>query len=730
MGSPYDAKAEGGVAQWTVAGRVKEKDPIAMVCTPVPPRSPLRFGVTSFHLERARTVLRERFGHAEFRPGQQSAVESVLAGKDTMVILPTGGGKSLCYQVPALMLDGLTVVLSPLISLMKDQVDAMQARGLPAAFINSSLTASQIGDRLARAERGEIKLLYVAPERFDLGRAGDRMAAMHVSLLAVDEAHCISEWGHDFRPSYRRVQEIQKRLGAPPTLALTATATPEVRRDIARVLGLRSPTVVLTGFDRTNLRWHVVRTKNDSEKDGTLVSLLGRDEGVAIVYAATRKTVDRVADHLRHGGISAEAYHAGLDDQRRKEVQNAFMQEQVRVIVATNAFGMGIDKRNVRTVVHHAMPGSLEAYYQEAGRAGRDGEFADCFLLHAFQDRFTHEFFIKGACPEREVVEAVYAAACRASSPDGALSLDAAGLAAAAKGKISDREAESALRLLGAAGAVTESAGSLSRARVRMLATHERIRSELGGDESLELDLLRAMWRATRGGVTEGSVVDLDSLPPGFGGGAGAGRLLDSLQSRQFLVWSRVGEGLVVTNRTSPLARWPMDWDTLDRRRRAETTQLDVMQKYAYTDRCRRGFVLRYFGDPAATSRCEQCDNCLSLGHRAVATTGVTRKGDGSRPGSPGREHRKKPPVGLPDMTSEERAVLDALRALRTSIARRESVPAYVVFADRTLREMARSRPRSVAALSDVYGVGPAKLKKYGEEFLKELRLQPDIFPA
>src|SRR5579862_1895878 len=205
--------------------------------------------VSPASIEGARAVLREQFGHEDFRPGQQRAVESVLAGRDTLVILPTGGGKSLCYQVPALLLDGLTVVLSPLISLMKDQVDALEARGLPAAFINSSLSSSQISDRLARAQRGDLKLLYVAPERFDFGKAADRIAAMGVSLLAIDEAHCISEWGHDFRPSYRRVRDIHERLGRPTTMALTATATPEVRRDIARVLALRTPDLVLTGFD-------------------------------------------------------------------------------------------------------------------------------------------------------------------------------------------------------------------------------------------------------------------------------------------------------------------------------------------------------------------------------------------------------------------------------------------------------------------------------------------------
>jgi ATP-dependent DNA helicase RecQ len=674
-------------------------------------------------IAQARTILHERFGHAAFRPGQERAVQSILGGRDTLVILPTGGGKSLCYQVPALILDGLTVVLSPLISLMKDQVDALEAKGIPATFINSSLSPGQISDRLAKAQRGEIKLLYLAPERFDFGSAAERIASMGVSLLAIDEAHCISEWGHDFRPSYRRVRDIREKLGSPPTLALTATATPEVRRDIARVLALRDPEVVLTGFDRPNLRWHVVRTKNDSEKDGSLASLLAKHTGVAIVYAATRKTVDRVAHMLNRSGIRAEAYHAGLDDERRREVQDAFMSEQVRAIVATNAFGMGIDKKNVRLVVHHAMPGSLEAYYQEAGRAGRDGEPADCYLLHAFQDRFTHEFFIKAACPERDVVTAVYYAACNRADADGSLSLDSAGLAAAAKGKISDREAESAIRLLTAAGAMTASDGSRSRARVRMLATPERIRTELGTEETIEIGVLRALWRSTRGAIAEGAIVDLDALPPGLAGTGGATTVLDALQDRQFVIWSRVGDGLVVADRAAPIERWPIDWDTLDRRRRAESAQLDVMQKYAYTDRCRRGFVLRYFGDPAATNRCEQCDNCLSLKHEAVASTSAPKelRKRASR-ASHGKRPAKTQSPELGDLTALERSLLDQLRALRTSIARRESVPAYVVFADRTLREMARTRPVTAGALADVYGVGPAKMEKYGEEFLGAIR--------
>jgi ATP-dependent DNA helicase RecQ len=295
-------------------------------------------------LDDARAVLHASFGYERFRPGQELAVGAVLAGRDAVVIMPTGGGKSLCYQVPALVLGGLTVVVSPLISLMKDQVDALTARGLPAAFVNSTLTSAQANERFQRAARGELKLLYVAPERFDFGNTAERLRDIGVSLLAVDEAHCVSEWGHDFRPSYLRMAAVRERLGDPATVALTATATPDVRRDIEAQLALRDPERVVTGFDRTNLHYHVVPVKNDAAKDHALVETLARNPGQAIIYAATRKNVERVTSVLTRARIPVVAYHAGLDDAHRHEVQDAFMKESVRAILATNAFCMGIDK--------------------------------------------------------------------------------------------------------------------------------------------------------------------------------------------------------------------------------------------------------------------------------------------------------------------------------------------------------------------------------------------------
>src|ERR1051326_498869 len=354
------------------------------------------------------TSLREHFGFDNFREGQRDVIESVLAGKDVVVVMPTGSGKSLCYQLPAMILEGATLVVSPLIALMKDQVDALRARGLPATFINSSIPEVEQRARIESLRRREHKLVYIAPERFRSSRFNAALQSIPISLFAVDEAHCISTWGHDFRPDYLRLRHVIRSLGKIRTLALTATPTPYVRSDIVQQLGLERPQTFVSGFDRPNLRIEVVHTEKEREKITRIKRLAQAHDGSGIVYTSTRKAVEQVGRELKKLGLGVSLYHAGMSDAVRVRAQEDFMNGRTQMIVATNAFGMGIDKRDIRFVAHYQIPGSIEAYYQEIGRAGRDGLPSTCVLLFNYADKNTHDFFIEGSCPELPVIKNVY----------------------------------------------------------------------------------------------------------------------------------------------------------------------------------------------------------------------------------------------------------------------------------------------------------------------------------
>ncbi len=352
--------------------------------------------------------LRQHFGFEDFREGQREVIGSILEGKDAVVVMPTGSGKSLCYQLPALILDGVTLVVSPLIALMKDQVDALQARGLPATFINSSISDTEQRARIDALRRREHKLVYIAPERFRSSRFTSTLQQIPISLFAVDEAHCISTWGHDFRPDYLRLRSVIRSLGTVQTLALTATATPYVRSDIIQQLGLNKPQTFVSGFDRPNLSIEVVHTEKEREKIARIRSLARQNPGSGIIYASTRKAVEQVGSKLKALDLKVSLYHAGMTDVQRVKAQDEFMSGRTQMIVATNAFGMGIDKPDIRFVVHYQMPGSIEAYYQEIGRAGRDGLPSTCVLLFNYADKNTHDFFIEGSYPDISVVKQVY----------------------------------------------------------------------------------------------------------------------------------------------------------------------------------------------------------------------------------------------------------------------------------------------------------------------------------
>ena len=349
-------------------------------------------------------TLETYFGHKQFRPSQEALIDALLSGRDVLGVMPTGAGKSLCYQIPALMKTGVSLVISPLISLMKDQVAALRNAGIPAAYINSSLTASQYREVLRRAEEGRYKIIYVAPER--LGAEGFTEFALKtkIAMIAVDEAHCVSQWGQDFRPSYLKIAGFLETLPERPVVgAFTATATAEVKNDIIRFLALRDPLSLTTGFDRANLYFGVIKTNNKPVVFRELIDRYIGDCG--IVYCATRKTVDAVCAELKRRGLAASRYHAGMEDDERRRSQEDFIQNRADVMVATNAFGMGIDKPDVRFVIHYNMPKNMESYYQEAGRAGRDGVHSLCMLLFSNDDIKTAEFLIGSSEKNAELTE-------------------------------------------------------------------------------------------------------------------------------------------------------------------------------------------------------------------------------------------------------------------------------------------------------------------------------------
>ncbi|MCX5654127.1 MAG: ATP-dependent DNA helicase, partial [Planctomycetota bacterium] len=432
-------------------------------------------------LEQAQALLHERFGHREFREGQADAVQSVLRGRSLLVVMPTGSGKSLLYQLPALLEDGLTLVVSPLIALMKDQVDDLVRRGVPAAFVNSSLSLDEQHERLAACVAGRTRILYVAPERFRSAAFLEMLRRVKVARMAVDEAHCISEWGHDFRPDYRRLKQFRNDLGRPRVTALTATATPRVQRDIIESLDLADGEVDIHvhGFDRPNLVLSVEQAPNEAAKNAFILDFLREEKGSGIIYVGTRQMAEDVAEAVKAVEPRTTFYHAGMEPEDRTRAQEEFLTGRAHIAVATVAFGMGIDKRDLRFVLHYHYPGSVEGYYQEIGRAGRDGLPARCVLLYAPADHFLREFFIDLNYPPPEQVEEVYEALW--STSDNPILMTYREIAKLCGDGMKEGHVGAAVRLLDGAG-VTRALSGEATARIVLARPGAEILADLRGE--------------------------------------------------------------------------------------------------------------------------------------------------------------------------------------------------------------------------------------------------------
>ena len=543
------------------------------------------------------SVLRERFGHPSFRVGQLPVVEHVTEGRDALVVMPTGSGKSLCYQVPAVARGGTTLVVSPLIALMKDQVDALTQQGVRATFLNSSITSAEYTARQSQVRAGEIELLYVAPERFS-ERFLAFLGGVDVRLLAIDEAHCVSQWGHDFRPDYLRLGRVREALGQPPTVALTATATPRVQDDIVTTLGIDGCRRFIQGFDRENLILDVFAVRGKRHKDDLLHDLV--TPGPALVYCATRKNVERATVALRSTGVKAGMYHAGLRNDERSEVQDAFMGGRIPIVVATNAFGMGIDKRDIRTIVHYDMPGTVEAYYQEIGRAGRDGRMSRAVLLHHRTDRKIQEFFIDNAHPPAAWVHKVYDwLVARGDNPVFATVEQMAGALPADAG---DRSADACLRILRRESMVRRIAPSDRPATVHVLRS---------APAKTPRQLRGQVWSLIRARAEPGDQLTFHArswcreLQIGRDQLASALRGLDA---RGYIAY-RAPERIGGVELLRPEVGLDLDDAKIRRRRNQEYAKLDKMEAYT-TASCRRRYVIEYFGEKPPFEECGTCDAC------------------------------------------------------------------------------------------------------------------------
>ena len=607
-------------------------------------------------------VLKQYFGHDAFRGGQEALIDALLSGRDVLGVMPTGAGKSMCYQIPALLFDGITVIVSPLISLMSDQVTALVQAGVPAAYLNSALTPGQCNTVLNRLRAGWYKLIYVAPERLLTPSFLSVCESIHISMVAVDEAHCVSQWGQDFRPSYLKIAEFLSVLSGrkrPVVGAFTATATDDVRDDIIRLLDLRDPFRITTGFDRPNLYFGVVHPEN---KEDALLSLVSdKQDRAGIVYCATRKSVEEVCSVLNAAGYSATRYHAGLSEEERRLNQQAFVYDEKRIMVATNAFGMGIDKSDVSYVIHYQMPKNMESYYQEAGRAGRDGSAAQCILLYSPKDVHTAKFLIENSEPNPEL----------------------------------DEEAQAAIR---------------EREFLRLREMNAYCRAErclrksilqYFGDETVSdcgncsVCKTRCEWEEAD--VTAQAKTVLFCVLQ-TGQRFGVKMILDILRASR-------GERIVSLgfDRISTYGSMRTNTEGEVRQMLAALTDL------GYLDAEDDVYPVLKITAKGQGVLADSARVIMRVPKKKESAAETVR-----RTGTASKGKRTSAAAAVPDTP-----LMQALRVLRSSLAVKAHVPAYVIFPDAALADMCAKKPKTIEEFLEVSGVGEAKAEKYGEAFLR-----------
>ena len=602
------------------------------------------------------SILTKYFGHGQFRPGQQTLIDGLLSGRDVLGVMPTGAGKSVCYQIPAMLIPGVTLVVSPLISLMKDQVTALNQAGIPAAYINSSLTDQEYSETFQRAERGEFKLLYVAPERLDTMDFLELAQRVEIPLVAVDEAHCVSQWGQDFRPSYLQIPAFLRQLKKRPVVgAFTATATSTVKHDIVRLLDLREPLTLTTGFDRPNLYFDVQHPKEKA--NWVLRYVRKHSEQSGIIYCATRRAVEELCCKMIESGVPTTRYHAGLDPEERRQNQEDFIYDRRPVIVATNAFGMGIDKSNVSFVIHYNMPKNIESYYQEAGRAGRDGARAECILLFSSGDVRTARFLIDNSIDNDTLPEEQRALV---RSQD--------------------------LRRLEQMTNYCKTTGCLREYLLRYF-----------GEETTD--------HCDNCGNCNSQMVQRDITVE-------AQKILSGVARVERKYRKGLGLTLIVRMLHGSSEQRVIDLD------------LNQLPTYGIMKDVRRTEIRSYID-----SLIEQGYLCLTDDEYPVLR--LTNKASevlfhGQRVIYTSREALPKKKAGRRKAQLEsdvDESLYETLRSQRTELAQKESVPAYVVFSNATLMDMAQKKPHTMAEFLDVSGVGQMKAKRYGKAFLEAIRI-------